>query len=349
MRTLPRSVVLIGSLVVAAAPLWSARADIAAPPSPGSSQFPAPPERQKPMAPAQEQSKSEAGGIVQLVDRALQGIELRPEQTEALQKLGAKVDEKMGPVSEARKNLALALADEIEAGKVDKDTLKPEIEDLVKAAESASPLLRKAFDKLHDILDSQQRQEFIEHFRDELKQARAKMDPKAQVERWSQVLKLTDEEKEKVGDVLERDKAEGKEMHEDLKKVLDAFPADSFSIDQVLPAGHVREHTEKMASRIIEDAREVTDVLTPEQRKAAADAIRSKVSGKSGGGTMGGEGPTGTTGSSLESTGSGSEALWAGGFARGGFGGFGVPGVGWGGGYGFSRGYATGFGGMYMF
>ena len=344
MRTLPRSFVLIGSLALAAAPLWSARADIAAPPSPEKGQVSRPAAPPAPPAPQQEkQGKSEAGGIVQLVDRALQGIELRPEQTEALQKLGAKVDEKMGPVTEARKNLALALADEIEAGKVDKDTLRPEIEDLVKAAETTSPFLRKAVEKLHDILDSQQRQEFVEHFRDELKQAKEKMDPKAQVDRWSQILKLTDDQKQKITDVLERDRAEGKEMHEDLKKVLDAFPADSFSLDQVLPAGHVREHTERMANRIIEDAREVTDILNPEQRKVAADAIRGKISGKSGG-----EGDTGTTGSSLESTGSGADALWAGGgFARGGFyrGGFG----GWGGGYGFSRGFATGYGGMYMF
>jgi hypothetical protein len=345
MRTLPRSVVLIGSVAVAAAPLWSARADIVAPPSP-ETQFSAPAAPPSPPAPLQKQAKSEAGGIVQLVDGALQGIDLRPEQTEALEKLGAEVEEKMGPVTKARKNLALALADEVEAGKVDKETLKPEVEDLVKAAETASPFLRAAFQKLHDILDSKQREEFVDHFRAEVKEARERHDLKDDLDKMAHNLKLTDDEKSKIGEILEHDEGEGKEAHDSLKRVIDAFPSDSFSLDQVLPAGHVREHTEKMAGLIIEDAREVTDVLTPEQRKAAADSIRSRLSSKRGGGES-----TGATGSSLEATGSESQGLWA---ARGFYGrGFGYPGFGWGGGwggaYGFSRGFAAGYGGAWMF
>jgi hypothetical protein len=321
-----------------------------APPSPGSTQFSVPAAPPAPPAPLQRQAKSEkseAGGIVQLVDHALQGIDLRPEQTEALERLGAEVEEKMGPVSTARKNLALALADEVEAGKVDKETLKPEVEDLVKAAETASPFLRAAFQKLHDVLDSKQREEFVNHFRAEVNEAREKHSLKDDLDKMAQTLKLTDDEKSKIGGILERDEGEGKAAHDSLKRVIDAFASDSFSLDQVFPAGHVQEHTEKMAGLIIEDAREVTDVLTPEQRKAAADSIRSRIASKMGGGES-----TGATGSSLEATGSESQGLWA---ARGFYGGrgFGYPGVGWGGGwggaYGFSRGYAAGYGGAWMF
>jgi hypothetical protein len=315
-------------------------------------QFSAPAAPAAPPAPMEKEGKSERGGIVQLVDGALQGIDLRAEQTEALQKLGAEVDEKMGPVSAARKNLALGLADEIEAGKVDKETLKPEIEELVKAAETASPFLRSAFQKLHDDLDSKQREEFVDHFREELKEAKAAHDPKGDLDKLAHALKLTDEQKSKIGDILGRDEIEGKDARESLKRVIDAFPSDSFSLDQVLPAGHVREHTEKMADFIIEDARDVTDVLTAEQRKAAAEGIRSTLSGKN----MGDE-STGATGSSLEATGSESQALWAargfagrGFYGRGFYGrGFGYPGFGWGGAYGFSRGYAAGFGGAWLF
>jgi Spy/CpxP family protein refolding chaperone len=361
--------VLIGSVALAALPVWSARAEFPAPPSPETPQFPAPqapgmpqfpappapgmpqfpapaaPETQTP-APAEKPAKSEAGGIVQLVDRALQGIDLRPEQTEALQKLGAKVDEKLEPVTEARKNLVLALADEIEAGKVDKDTLKPEIEDVVKASETASPLLRKAFDKLHDILDAKQREEFVEHFKDELKEFKQKHPVREQLEKLAHTLALTDDQKAKIGEILEKDEGAGKKVHENMERVLDAFPSDSFSMDAVLPEGQVREHVEKMEGRIIEDAREVTDILTPEQRKIAAEKIRSRAAARRGGGKTGGE-STGAAGSPLEATGSESEALWA---ARGfgGYGGFGYPGFGWGGGYGFSRGYAAGFGGGWM-
>jgi Spy/CpxP family protein refolding chaperone len=346
MRTLPRSVVLIGSVALGATPLWSARADIVAPPSPQTQQFPAPPApgMQTP-APTERPAKSEAGGFVQLVDRALQGIDLRPEQTEALQKLGAKVDEKMEPVTEARNHLVLALADEIEAGKVDKETLKPEIEDVVKASETASPSLRKALEKLHDILDSKQREEFVEHFKGELKEFKEKHPVREQLEHLAQTLALTDDQKAKIHEILERDEGAGKAVHENMERVLDAFPSDSFSLDAVMPEGQVRERVEKMEGRIIEDAREITDILTPEQRKVAADKIRSRAAARRGGGT-GGEG-TGATGSSLEATGSESEALWA---ARGfgGVGGFGYPGFGWGGGYGFSRGYAAGYGAGWM-
>jgi Spy/CpxP family protein refolding chaperone len=273
---------------------------------------------------------------VQLVDGALAGIDLRPDQKDALQKLGADVDVKVGAVDQAKRDALLALAKQIGSGTVDKDALQPQMQAVEQAAAAASPDVRSAFQKMHDILDADQRTQFVSNFKDELKKAQNALDPKTQLDKLSQNLSLTDDQKQKVAGILESDQGADDEMHRRIETVLDAFPSDTFSIDQVLPAGSVQDRTHKVLDRIADNASQITDILTPEQRTTAADAITSKVSGSSTGGS------TGTSSSSLEVTGSTSEPLWAGGAAYR-AGGYGL------GGYAFSGGYGTGYGGAYMF
>jgi hypothetical protein len=85
---------------------------------------------------------------------------------------------------------------------------------------------------------------------------------------------LTDDQKQKISGILEEDRAANDEMRGRLDKVLDAFPSDSFSIDDVLPEGSVKQRGDKMMHHIVDQTRKVADVLTPEQRAKAAKAIR---------------------------------------------------------------------------
>jgi Spy/CpxP family protein refolding chaperone len=322
MRTSLRSIVFIGSVALATAPLHAALADVQT--------------SQSALQPKQS-AVSEANDIVQLFDEALSNMALRPEQSDMLQKVGAEVDAKVGAVDQAKRDFMVALSKEIETGSVDSSTLHASLEEVVDAAAAASPILRAGFEKLHDTLDPEQRKQFVAGLRDALKKRAGMLDPKAQLDEWSKTLNLTDEQKQKIGAIMSSDTVDNDVARARIRLILAAFPGDKLSLDEIVPANTAHERTEKMFDHIVDVAKEVTDVLTPEQRALAANAIRNATSSQP---------PSPTTSepsASNEGTGTVAQALWAGGgrYYAGGYRSFG--------GYGFSRGYATGFGGMYMF
>jgi Spy/CpxP family protein refolding chaperone len=241
-------------------------------PSPGPSTQPSP------SGPSAQGQETDQGGIVELVEEALSGIDLSPQQKDELQKLGADVHEHVGDVDKAKRDLLLDLAKGIESGQIDESTLKPDEDKVDRAAEAASPDLRGAFQKLHDVLDADQRKQFVSGFRDAIGKREPKLDTKAQVDELAKNLSLTDDQKEKISGILEEDKAANDETRGRLDKVLDAFASDSFSIDEVLPEGSVKERADKMMHHIVDQTRKVVDVLTPEQRAKAAKAIRDALS-----------------------------------------------------------------------
>jgi hypothetical protein len=101
--------VVIGS-VGASALTGAARADV--------------PAAESPAAPQQtEKAASEAGGIVQLIDKALGSVDLRPEQKSAIKAMASDVDSKVAAADQAKRDLLLALADQIAAGKVNATAL----------------------------------------------------------------------------------------------------------------------------------------------------------------------------------------------------------------------------------
>jgi Spy/CpxP family protein refolding chaperone len=299
-----------------------------------------------PTPPAEQRATADSGGIVELVDEALSGIDLSSKQQDELQQLGADVNAHMSDVEKGKKDLVLDLAKEIEAGHVDESTLKPDEEKVEKAAESASPDLRAAFQKMHDLLSADQRKQFVSGFREALSKRASKLDAKTQVDEWAKTLSLNDDQKQKITAILDEEKSANDDARARLDKVLDAFPSDSFTIDQVLPEGSPKDRADRMMHRIVDQARKVTDVLTPEQRATAAKTIRDKVSEKAGSP----EGSMGHTTQGLtargEATTTQSEPWWAGraGFYGRGFGGWGVGRA-----YGFGRGFGTGFGGAWLF
>jgi Spy/CpxP family protein refolding chaperone len=248
-------------------------------------------------------------------------------------------------VDKAKRDLLADLAKGIESGRIDESMLKPDEEKVEKAADAASPDVRSSFQKMHDLLDADQRKQFVSNFREALQKRESKLDPNAQVGEWAKTLSLTDDQKQKIAGILAEDKSANDEMRARLDKVLDAFSSDSFAIDQVLPEGSEKDRADKMMHRIVDQARKVTDILTPEQRATAAKTIRDRLSEKGGNP----EGPTGQAtapySTANEVTGHQSEAWWAGGAARYG-GGFGYS---VGRSYGFSRGYSSGFGGAWLF
>jgi Spy/CpxP family protein refolding chaperone len=304
-----------------------------------------------PTTPTAQAPASEPGGIVQFLDQALGGISLRPEQSEALKELGHEVDAKVATVDKAKREFLDALADQMQSGHIDEKALEAAIQKVDEAVQTVSPAVHGAFQKIHDTLDADQRKEFVDHFRDELKQKEAKTGPKAKLDEMAKELALTEDQKDKIGAILEQDMKPSGEMRDRFGKLLDAFPSDKFSVDDVLPGGQAAEHVDKMLHRMVDVASQVSDILTPDQREKAAELLHQKAARKF---PQGGESP--------EQTGTSHQGQWIGGPFYGGYGaglpyyggfGFGAwpafGGFGYGGGYGYNSGYATGLGGTYFF
>jgi hypothetical protein len=230
----------------------------------------------------------------------------------------------------------LALAAQIDAGKVSSDALTQEVQKVVDAAAAASVELRSDLKKLHDVLDPIQRQQFVSGFRAALEKRAALVDASAQVDEWARVLRLTGEQKQKALAVVGEDKVSDDVEKARVEVVFAAFPGDTFSMDDLLPGSAIRHRVREMLADIVAAAEGVTAILTPDQRTTAASMIRERASATGSGPSVRPAGP------SRETAGTVSEPLWVG---RGRYyrSAYRRPGA-----FGFNRTYATGFGGIYL-
>jgi Spy/CpxP family protein refolding chaperone len=283
---------------------------------------------------------SEADDIVQVVGGALSGIDLRPDQTDALQKVGADLDAKVGAVGEAKRTLLSGIATQIGSGKVDADALHTQVEAVVAAAQAASPAVRSSLEKVHDILDPSQRLQFVDGFRGVMRQLATDADPKARLDEWAKTLSLTDDQKSKLG-ATAQDAAADVEARARVEHVLAAFPADRFAMNEVLPESDVGARTEKMLARMNHAADRVAAILTPGQRDIAARALRHEIAGQANPAMHKPSGaPSGIALVVPEEVADAAEALWAGprasvSYRRSS-------------GFAFSGGFGAGYGGFYL-
>jgi Spy/CpxP family protein refolding chaperone len=231
----------------------------------------------------------------------------------------------------------LALANEIDVGKVRAEMLTPEIQKVVDAAAAASAQLRGGLKKLHATLSPEQRSQFVAGFRQALEKRASLVDPKSQLEEWSKALDMTDEQKQKFEAVFGDEKVDDAVEKARAEVVLAAFPGKTFSMDDLLPAASIRDRAEEMLTDMAAAADKVTAMLTPDQRSTAATILRERVSE-----TTKGESRPRPPPPSLETSASVSEPLWVG---RGRYYGGAYRRAG---AFGFNRTYATGFGGIYL-
>ncbi len=218
----------------------------------------------------------------QVFDRALEAAELRPDQKKAVDELGTEAELRHAPVRAAKGKLMMAVADQVERGKIDRCELRDEIDEVVQAKAKAKVGDREAFEKLHSILDSGQRTKFVDGLTKAWHAFKKAHGPKAKLEKMARELNLSEDQKEKIEELAEaaRDARGGDEAraarHEKWVKILDAFKGDDFDLDKVAPR---EDRTEAMRQRIdghLWFSEGVLPVLTDEQRALAADKIRAK-------------------------------------------------------------------------
>jgi Spy/CpxP family protein refolding chaperone len=250
-------------------------------------------------------------GPVKVIGEALGEVPLRPEQRTEIEKLAADSEARHASSKAAHKDLTLAIAAQVEKGSIDRAALKPQFDAAAAAWEGSRPADRAALERLHAILDPQQRAVFIDA-------VEAKMHPHAagatggdehpyrgHMEEWTTDLKLTDDQKTQIRAALmtafggehhgehgdterqaehqadhpkEHARGEHHEGREHGRKVLEAFKGEKFSLDEVAPAADARAKVGDAGDKFLKGVEVVLPILTAEQRAIAATKLRSHAS-----------------------------------------------------------------------
>jgi Spy/CpxP family protein refolding chaperone len=262
---------------------------------------------EQPQTQASAGSKAPIGqnthGMVKVVGEALGEVSLRPEQRAELEKLAAAAEARHAATLDGRKELALALADQVEKGAVDRAALQPRIDRVIADMEKVRPEDKQALARVHALLDADQRNAFVDALEAKMQKhhghhggkGKHGHGPKAEGEhdrgehrgfggphgmmKLGEDLKLTDDQKDKIKEVLKSSFAAKKgpsfrEMHAkrgEGKRAIESFRTDKFDADAVAPPV---DKARAGSGHFIEMAEKIVPILTPEQRKIAADKIR---------------------------------------------------------------------------
>jgi len=242
-------------------------------------------------------------GMVKLIGDALGEVALRPEQRTELEKLAVAADQRHAAMGAGKKELMLAVADQVEKGAIDRAALQPKIDRIISDLEKGRPDDSAALARVHAILDPDQRNAFADALESKFKGKHhggkhhggekgekgeageaGKHGPMGGMHGMKQLaedLKLTDDQKSQIKDAL-KSAHEGhsfREMRENMgqgKRVLDSFRSDKFDATAAAPpAEKLRERAATGTGRMLGVVEKVLPILTPEQRKLAADKLRT--------------------------------------------------------------------------
>jgi Spy/CpxP family protein refolding chaperone len=220
-----------------------------------------------------EQQREPYGPVAHIAD-ALSKVGLSDQQRDDVEKLGKEVAEHEKPVVEARHALKHALTDQLKEGKIDEHELRDEINRLVHAREEASPALRQAVERLHDILDEKQREQFVDALQSRMKELRD--GSKGWREELAKDLHLSEEQRSRVKEVLDEAKGNLDNERKRAAELFDAFKGKEFNIERIVPIADVGKRTRERAEGMVHVAKELTDILKPEQREELAKRLEAK-------------------------------------------------------------------------
>lgn len=241
-----------------------------------------------------------AHGPIRIVGAALGEVPLRPDQRTKLEALAKEAETRHASVAAARKDLVLAFADQVERGSVDRAALQPKIDAVKASAEKVRPDDLAAIDQMHALLDKEQRAAFVSALEDEVKatfrgkhhgkHGKGEKDeargPFGHLRQLAADLQLSDAQKDTIKEKLKalREQHEGGEKGHGFregfgrmraaKQALESFENDDFkaaSLKDLVDA----QKAEVRAQHMLDVADAVLPVLTPEQRKTAAEKLRA--------------------------------------------------------------------------
>lgn len=215
---------------------------------------------------------------VKLVSEALSEVSLRPDQRTEIERLASDAEARPASSKQAHADMVNAVAAQIETGTIDRAALQPKIDAAADAWAKDRPADRAALERLHAILDKDQRSAFVDALAAKFHGKRGGHAPKEHLEKIAADLKLTADQQLQIATILHAqmaahhgDHAKG---HENGKAVLEAFKGDRFVMDEVAPPVDARQRANEMSGHVLAIVEQILPILTPEQRTLAAAKVR---------------------------------------------------------------------------
>jgi Spy/CpxP family protein refolding chaperone len=222
-------------------------------------------------------------GHLKVVADALGEVPLTAPQRATIEKLASDAEARHAESRAAHKELALAVAAQVEAGQMDRAALQPKIDALVAALQKAQPADRAAFEQLHALLTPDQRVAFVDALEARVTERMGAMHDKHPLKQWAADLQLTEAQRTQIHDAMKQRSqaaAQGHEGppwaagHHQGAQVMSAFKQERFVMDEVSPPKDVAAKAKAMSDHVLGLAEVALPILTPQQRAIAAQKLR---------------------------------------------------------------------------
>jgi Spy/CpxP family protein refolding chaperone len=231
-------------------------------------------------------------GSLKVFGDALGEVALREDQRAQIEKLAADAEARHAPLLAHRLDLTNTLADQIEAGTIDRTALTPKVDTLTADIQKVAADDRAALVQLHAILDGTQRNAFVDAVQGRMKGLKDHHAGFAKMKQLADDLKLTDDQRSQIRGIIHdsmkegmKDRTTANEWHTmtDLragKSALESFRAENFEVEKIHSLAsdgaiaRFRGMSDQRVDHIVGVVEKVLPLLTPEQRKLAADKLR---------------------------------------------------------------------------
>jgi Spy/CpxP family protein refolding chaperone len=229
---------------------------------------------------------AEAGQVpARFVRQALAHVSLRADQKAEIDRLANEAETRHAGIERARQLLNVAIAEQVQAGKIDRAALQPPIGALLASIEQTRPADRAAIVRLHDILDKQQRSQLADAMQASFREHKGRHPGMHEMRGIAKDLGLTEQQEQQIRAAIRAyfDGGHGKgtghwkEAREQGAALLDSFRQDQFSLDQNAATLWSGERVQRRVGRLIDIAEAALPILTVEQRARAAELIRARV------------------------------------------------------------------------
>src|SRR5262249_52977054 len=150
-------------------------------------------------------------GPAKMVSEALADVPLSPEQRSQIEQLASEAEVRHKAVQATHRDLLLAIADQVEKGAIDRAALQPKIDAATQAWQASRPQDRSAFERLHTILNPNQRSEFVDAMRTKYHSHKGKGHHEGgghdRLAHWAEELGLTQDQKDRIRTALKEEHA----------------------------------------------------------------------------------------------------------------------------------------------
>jgi Spy/CpxP family protein refolding chaperone len=222
-----------------------------------------------------------------LIDESLKALTLTADQRTQIEALKASIVPLHNASKAARQGLLESLAAEVQLGTVDANTLQTKMDAIANAADAERVEERMAIEKLHAILDKTQRETLVNDLAGKLAGWHpSDPGPSNELRRMARELRLTKAQRKQIGAII-RDEAKTEPMptarqaKANERKIIEAFRADAFSIDKVVP-NDAKTKAMTRVMNFVDTVSKVEPLLSVQQRGVAATHLHDRA----GNGTM---------------------------------------------------------------